>query len=142
MEIEIFKSKLSKGQLEAMAIDAVRKQMETVSPLESLRFAKRLKYFADKLITEAETEAKMVWDQEKDTYPDMNYTQGGAILDLNAFDYRKEIAEHLKAIDDQLKLAQRSEAPLFIVNLVTGEPTQVPKVPVKNYRKDTINVKI
>ena len=142
MKIEIFKSKLSKGQLEAMAIDTIQKQMENVSPLESLRFAKKLYYFSDKLIKEAEKEAKMVWDQEKEAYPDMNYTQGGAILDLNAFDYRKEIANHLKSIDEQLKLAQKSEAPLFIVNLVTGEPTQVPKVPIKNYRKDTINVKI
>jgi len=142
MKIEIFKSKLSKSQLEAMAIDTIQKQMENVSPLESLRFAKKLYYFSDKLIKEAEKEAKMIWDQEKESYPDMNYTQGGAILDLNAFEYRKEIADHLKSIDEQLKLAQKSKAPLFIVNLVTGEPTQVPKVPIKNYRKDTINVKI
>jgi len=142
MKIEVFKEKLSKGQLEAMAIDTVKKQMENVSALDSLRFAKKLKFFAEKLTVEAEKEAKMVWDQEKESYPDMDYTNGGAILDLNSFDYRKEIADHLKSIDDQLKLAQKSEAPLFIVNLVTGEPTEVPKVSIKNYRKDTINVKI
>jgi hypothetical protein len=142
MEIERFKSKLTKGQLEAMAIDTVKKQMENIDQASILLFAKKLKHFADVFVKEAENEAKLVWENIRDEHPEMNYTSGGALYDLNQFEYRKQIAEHLKEIDDQLKKAAKSDNPQFVPNIITGEVISVPKIKPKGYRKDSINVKL
>lgn len=142
MDIERFKSKLSKDQLEAMAIDAVKKQLENVDQATALRFAKKLKFFADVLVKEAETEARQVWENIRDDNADMTYTQGGDILDYNEFEYRKQVADHLKDIDKAIRLAQTSEMPLHITNTTTGEVLEVPKVSIKDYRKDSINVRL
>ncbi len=141
MEIEYFKSKLTKGQLEAMAIDAVKKQLENADEYQIYRFAKKLKFFSEHLVKESEEKLKDVWT-ESDRPEDMNYTTGDVILNLDEFEYRKFIAEHLKEVDEALKMAAKSKEPHFVVNIITGEVTSVPKVSIKSYRKDSINVKI
>ena len=141
MEIERFKSKLSRDQLQAIAIDTVRKQLYNVSEYDVYRFAKRLVYFAGELVKESEDKLKDVWTSS-DKPADMNYTTGGEILDLNEFEYRKEIAEHLKYIDKQIKAAFKSDDPVFVPNIKTGEVLQVTKVSIKDYRKDSIRVEI
>ena len=137
MEIERFKSKLSKGQLETMAIDTVTKFMESTNELEILSFAKKLKFFTDILIKESESKAKMVWDQLRHDYPNMNYTNGGVIIDYSQDAEYHDLAERLKARRELLDLAFKRKDPVF-----DEEGIEVPKVPVKGYRKDSINVKI
>jgi len=142
MNIERFKSKLSKGQLEALAIDTVKQQLESVDQATALRFAKKLKFFSDILVREAETEARQVWEMIRDDNKDLSYTQGGAILNLDEFEYRKQLADHLKEIDEALKLAHRMDNPMQIINIQTGEVLQVPKVSIKGYRKDSIRFEL
>ena len=142
MELERFKSNLNKGQLEAMAIDTEKKYLESTDPLEILQFAKKLLYFATEFKEEAEKEAKLVWETHKIDYPSMSYTVGGVILDLNGFDYRKKIADHLKSVDEQIKRAYKTKDPVFIASIITGEIISVPKVKMTGARKDSINVKI
>ena len=137
MEIERFKSKLSKGQLEAMAVDTVKNYMDEISALEILSFAKKLKVFSDTLIKESEAEAKMVWDHEKSDYPNMNYTQGGAIYDYKEDPVYASIALMLEQRTELLKTAVKLKDPVY-----DSEGIEVPKVKVKGYRKDSINVKI
>ncbi len=137
MEIESFKTKLTKGQLQAMAIETVKTWLDTVSALDALTFAKRLKVFTDQLISYSEGQAKMVWDQEKSNYPNMTYTQGGAIKDYEEDPIYASI---------KLMLSQRKELldAAFKMNeaIYDHDGVEVPKVKVKNYWKDSINVKI
>ena len=142
MNIERFKSKLSKNQLEALAIDTVKQQLENVDQATALKFAKKLKFFADVLVKEAETEARQVWELIRDDNTDLSYTNGGVILDFNEFEYRKQVEAHLKEIDEALKLARKMENPLQIVNIQTGEVLEVPKVSIKGYRKDSIRFEL
>ena len=137
MEIERFKSNLNKGQLKAMAIDTVKKYLDEIPALDILHFAKKLKIFSDELIKESETEAKMVWDQDKGNYPNMNYTQGGAIYDYKEDPVFASIALMLEQRTELLKTAIKLKDPVY-----DSEGVEVPKVKVKGYRKDSINVKI
>lgn len=137
MEIERFKTKLTKGQLQAMAIDTVKTWLDTVSALDALTFAKRLKVFTDELIKESETEAKMIWDNEKSNYPNMNYTQGGAIKDYEEDPIYSSIKLMLGERKELLDTAFKMKDAIY-----DNEGIEVPKVPIKTYRKDSINVKI
>jgi hypothetical protein len=137
MNLELFKSKLSKGQLEAMAIDTVRKQMENVSPMESLIFAKKLKYFTDVLLKEAETEAKQVWDNEKESYPNCTYNDGGFLLDYDQDPVHKELSDKRKERKELLNAAFKIKE-----YIVDEDGVQVPKVKIKSYRKPSIHVKL
>jgi len=137
MELERFKSKLSKSQLKNMAIDTVRKYMETSNPLDILTFAKKLLLFSTTLVKEAEDESKMVWDKDKNDYPDMNYTQGGAIYNWEEDPVYNSIKIMLADRVELLKTAVRVKDPIF-----DNEGCEVPKVSIKTYRKDSINVKI
>ncbi len=137
MEIERFKTKLTKGQLQAMAIDTVKTWLDTVSALDALTFAKRLKVFTDQLIIESETEAKMIWDNEKSNYPNMNYTQGGAIKDYEEdpiyASIKLMLGERKELLDTAFKMTEA---------IYDNDGVEVPKVPIKTYRKDSINVNI
>ena len=137
MNLEYFKSNLNKGQLEAIAIDTVRKHLESVDPLEALVFAKKLKFFADKLTTEAEKEAKHVWEQHKDAYPNCTYTNGGFLLDYSGDPVYSEIQDKLKERKELLDMAFKHKEIIF-----DSEGAEVPKVKIKSYRKDSINVKL
>lgn len=137
MEIERFKSNLSKSEIKNMAIDTVRKYLDSTSALDVLSFAKKLILFSDTLVKEAETEAKMVWDQEKGNYPNMNYTQGGTIYDFDKDPVYKSIKKMLADRTELLKTALKIDS-----DVVDGDGVIVPKVPIKGYRKDSINVKI
>jgi hypothetical protein len=137
MKLEYFKSKLTKGQLDALAFDTVKKQLENVDALEALEFAKKLKHFSETLVNEAEIEAKLVWDQLKGDYPQMNYTQGGAIYNYSADPVYADLAAKLKERKTLLDTAVKLSDDVF-----DSEGVEVPKIPIKNYRKDSINVKI
>jgi hypothetical protein len=137
MELERFKSKLSKGQLEAMAIDTVKKYMETQNPLDVLTFAKKLLHFSNVLVKESEKEGKMVWDNNKSDYPDMNYTSGGAIFDWDSDPVYASIKLMLSERLELLRTAVKIKEPFF-----DKDGIEVPKCPLKGYRKDSINVKI
>lgn len=137
MNIEHFKSKLNKGQLEAMAIDTVKKFMESTNQLEVLSFAKKLKFFSEVLLKESESEAMLVWDQLKNDYPNMNYTNGGHILNYDEDPVYYSIKLMLNDRKDLLDLAFKMKETIF-----DKEGIEVPKVSVKGYRKDSINVKI
>lgn len=137
MELERFKSKLSKGQLEAMAIDTVKKYMETQNPLDILSFAKKLIHFSGVLVKEAESEAKMVWDNNKSDYPNMNYTSGGAIFDWDSDPVYASIKLMLSERLELLRTAVKIKEPFF-----DKDGIEVPKCKLKGYRKDSINVKI
>ena len=137
MEIERFKTKLSKGLLKGMAVDTVKQWIETVSPLDALTFAKRLKVFSDELIRVSEIDAKMVWDQEKSNYPDMTYTIGGVLKDYEQDPIYNSIKIMLSERKELLDTAFKVKDKIF-----DNEGIEVPKVPVKSYRKDSINVRI
>ena len=137
MELERFKSKLSKGQIEAMAIDTVKKYIESTDPLEVLQFAKKLILFSNVLVKEAETEAKMVWETHKIDYPSMSYTTGGTIYDWDQDPVYASIKLMLSQRVELLKTAVKMKDQIF-----DGEGTEVPKCPIKGYRKDSINVKL
>ena len=137
MNIEYFKTNLNKGQLEAMAIDTVRKFMESQNQLEVLKFAKKLKYFTEILLKESESEAMQVWDQYKSDFPDMNYTQGGVILNYNEDPIYTDLQGKLKERKELLDMAYKQKDIIYDASGV-----EVPKVKIKDYRKDSINVKI
>ena len=137
MELERFKSKLTKGQLEAMAIDTEKKYLESTDPLEILQFAKKLLYFATEFKEEAEKEAKLVWETHKIDYPSMSYTTGGTIYDWDKDPVYASIKLMLEQRTELLKTAVKMKEQIF-----DGEGTEVPKCPIKGYRKDSINVKI
>ena len=137
MQIEYFKSKLTKGQLEALAIDTVKKHLDSVSALEALYFAKKLSFFAGHLVKEAENESFMVWDQEGKEHENMTYTNGGTIYDLDKDLVYSDLKSQLSERTELLKLALKRKDPIF-----DEEGIEVPKVPIKGYRKDSINVKI
>ena len=137
MEIERFKSNLNKGQLEAMAIDTVKNYLDEIPALDILHFAKKLKIFSDELIKESEAEAKMVWDQDKGNYPNMNYTQGGAIYDFKEDPVFASIDLMREQRAELLKTAIKLKDPVY-----DSEGVEVPKVKIKGYRKDSIYVKI
>ena len=137
MEIERFKTKLSKGQLQSMAIDTVKQWIESVSPLDALTFAKRLKVFSDELIKESETEAKMVWDNEKSNYPDMSYTNGAVMKDYEEDPIYSSIKLMLSQRKELLDTAFQMKESIY-----DHDGIEVPKVKIKSHRKDSINVKI
>ena len=137
MELERFKSKLTKGQIEAMAVDTVKTYMESTDPLEILQFAKKLILFSNVLVKEAETEAKLVWETHKIDYPSMSYTSGGTIYDWDHDPVYASIKLMLSERTELLKTAVKMKDQIF-----DSEGTEVPKCPIKGYRKDSINVKI
>ena len=137
MELERFKSKLTKGQIEAMAIDTVKKYTESTDPLEVLRFAKKLILFSNVLVKEAETEAKLVWETHKIDYPSMSYTTGGTIYNWDKDPVYASIKLMLEQRTELLKTAVKMKDPIF-----DSEGIEVPKCPIKGYRKDSINVKL
>jgi len=120
-----------------MAIDTVRKFMESQNQLEVLKFAKKLKYFTEILLKESESEAMQVWDQYKSDFPDMNYTQGGVILNYNEDPIYTDLQGRLKERKELLDLAYKQKDIIYDASGV-----EVPKVKIKGYRKDSINVKI
>ena len=137
MELERFKSNLNKGQLEAMAIDTEKKYLESTDPLEILQFAKKLLYFATEFKEEAEKEAKLVWETYKIDYPSMSYTTGGTIYNWDKDPVYASIKLMLEQRTELLKTAVKMKDPIF-----DSEGIEVPKCPIKGYRKDSINVKL
>jgi len=137
MNLEYFKSKLSKSDLHDLAVKTVSEHLENVSALESLIFAKKLKYFTDTLITEAEKEAKLTWEQNKDSFPECTYTNGGFLLDYAKDPIYKEIQDKLKERKELLDMAFKMKDVIY-----DSEGVEVPKVKIKSYRKDSINVNI
>ena len=137
INIERFKSKLSKGQIEAMAIDTVRKYMETANPLDILEFSKKLIHFSGILVKEAEKEAKHVWDTNKSDYPNMNYTSGGAIYDWDSDPVYSNLKQMLAERLELLRTSAKLKDPVY-----DSEGVEVPKCKIKGYRKDSINVKL
>lgn len=137
MDIEIFRNKLNKKAIEELSFSTINKLLESCNELDVLRFAKKLKYFADEMIKDSEERAKMVWDNMRSDYPDMNYTTGGAMYDYYKDPVYNELAEKMK----ERKLLLDTAVKLKDV-VADSDGAIVPKVPVKGYRKDSINVNI
>ena len=137
MEIERFKSKLSKSQLEGMAIDTVKKQLDNANPLDIYSFSKKLLFFANVLVKEAEDKAKEVWDQDKEGHPEMSYTQGGTIYEWMEDPVYESISIMMAERLLLLKTAVRTKDPFY-----DKDGVEVPKCKIKGYRKDSISVKI
>ena len=138
MEIEIFNNKqMGKGQITALAIDKVKHALVEHDALDVLIFAKRLKLFAEQFTKEAEENGFRVWDIEKSNYKNINYTQGGKILNYREDPTYQELEDALKERRELLNTAFTQKEAIY-----DSDGTEVPKVSIKGYRKDSLNVKL
>ena len=137
-----FREPLRKNQIMDLALEDVNKALETAksNPVENQIFFKRLKVYVDSFINGNETHAIDEFNKiKRDTFDGVNvsFTQGGAILDYDQDMIYSDLAAKLKERKMLLDLAFKMTDDIF-----DNEGVQVPKVKVKNYRKDSLNVRL
>lgn len=137
MEVTLFKQKLNKAQLEATAQQTVKDLMEHEDALDVLLLAKRLLFFAESMKKDAENEAMLIWNIKKQEHPEMTYTQGGAELDYTGDDEYMRLYTELGKRKELLNFAFKSKDDIY-----DHDGVKVPKMKIKGYRKDSINVKL
>jgi hypothetical protein len=143
LKLDYFKTPLSKHQIQDMAIDKAKEMLNENSAIDSHILLKKINLFITTMLKENEKQALMEWGKDKaDFYTNINHVVRGDTLNLNEFEYRQRIAEHLKEIDDALKKAQKSKDPQFVIDITTGEVRSVPVVSVKSHGSETLNVRI
>jgi hypothetical protein len=137
MNLDIFREYTGKKHLQQVATIKFQQMSYEENAMDILILAKKLKYFAEEFVKISEKEAKMVYDQEKERYNNVTYTQGGAILNYFQDEKYAELSELLRQRKQLLDTAHRMKEPIY-----DGEGVEVPKVKIKTYRKDSLNVSI
>ena len=125
-----------------LAANDVRKSIEVgkSNPVENQIFFKRLKVYCDQFIVENEKAAIDEYEKDRQRQFDgaeINLTQGAAILDYSQDLIYAELSEQLADRKKMLDMAYKMKEPFF-----DKEGVQVPKVKVKGYRKDSLNVRL
>jgi len=138
IKADYFKSTLTKGQITALAIDEAKNMLETTNAIDAHIILKKANLFLSTLMKENEKAALMDWDSSaKDFYTNVSYNQGGKILDYDSDHVYKELKDKLAERKKLLDTSFQMTDPIF-----DGEGVEVPKVKVKSYRKESLNVKI
>lgn len=138
-----FRESLRKNQIIDLASNDVKNSIEVgkASPLEAHVFFKRLKVYVDAYLVANEKPAIEEFEKHKlqKTFDgaEVSFTQGGTILDYSQDSEYRVLEERLKARKELLDFAFKSEDPIF-----DGDGAQVPKVGIKGYRKDSLNVRL
>ena len=137
-----FREPLRKRQIMELAIDDVNKSIEVArsSPVETQIFFKRLKVYVDEFIRGNETFAIDQYNQDKRTTynnVDVSLTRGAALLDYEKDPIYADLAYRLKERKQVLDMAFKMKDSVY-----DNEGIEVPKVPVKDYRKDSLNVRL
>ena len=132
-----FKSDLKKGQIQALAFDDSKDIFNNSDPLEAHIMLKKVKLYLDTLMRENEKNALLSWEQHKDDFDNVTYNQGGKILNYNEDPIYYSIKLMLDDRKELLDLAFKSKD-----NIFDSEGVQVPKVPVKSFRKESLNVRL
>lgn len=132
-----FKSNLKKGQIQALAIDHSLEINENENTIDFHIMLKKVKLYLDTLIKENEKNALLIWDQQKSDFDNITYNQGGKILDYSEDPIYHSIKLMLDDRKALLDLAFKSQN-----NIFDSEGVQVPKVPIKSYRKESLNVRL
>ena len=142
MEIERFKSKLTKGQIEAMAVDESKNIREVENCIDAHIYIKRAKYFIDTLLKENQTNALLEWDSGKaDYYKNVTLYNGKRTYDFKHIDVWSEMEGYKKDIEACAKRAIESKTPVLYVHPFTGETIVIDKPGVKS-SGETLNVKL
>lgn len=137
-----FREPLRKRQIADLANEDVEKSIEAglTAPVENQIFFKRLKVYVDAFISSNESNA--IDDFNKDKIKQYNgvnvsFTQGAAILDYSKDPIYEDLARQLKERKDLLDTAAKQTDPVF-----DGDAAQVPKLDIKDYRKDSLNIRL
>ena len=139
IQTNYFKSNITKGQIKAKAFDDSKSLIEQHDPIDLHINLKKAKIYLDELIRENERNALLDWDlASKDFYTGVvTYNQGGKILNYEKDPVYMEIKEKLKERKDLLDMAFKMSDTIY-----DGEGIEVPKVPVKSERKESLNVRV
>ena len=132
-----FKSDLKKGQIQALAIDHSKELYEHENCIDSHVMLKKAKLYIDTLLMENEKNALLIWEANAAEYRNITYNQGGKTLDYIKDPIYASIKLMLDDRKELLDLAFKSKDSIF-----DGEGTEVPKVPIKSFRKQSLNVKL
>lgn len=133
-----FKSTLTKGQIEALAIDEAKTMLETTNAIDAHIILKKANLFLATLMKENEKSALMDWNESaNDFYFNVSYNQGGKILKYEEDPVYKELKDKLAERKKLLDTAFQMKDPIF-----DSEGIEVPKVKIKSHRKESLNVKI
>ena len=142
MEIERFKSKLTKGQIEAMAIDDAKLIRETENCIEAHITLKKSKHYIDTLLKENQSNALLEWDSSKaDYYKNVSLYNGKRTYDFKSIEVWAEMEKYKKDIEALAKQAINSATPVLYEHPFTGETIIIEKPGVKS-SGETLNVKI
>jgi hypothetical protein len=137
-----FREPLKKRQIMELASQDVRNSIEMAksNPIETQIFFKRLKVYCDQFISDNEKAAIEEFEKDREKQfdgADIHFTQGAALLDYSQDLIYAELAEQLADRKKMLDMAFKMKEPFY-----DKEGVQVPKVKVKGYRKDTLNVRL
>ena len=115
-------------------------EMAKSSPIEAQIFFKRLKVYVDSYILNNETYAIDQFLKEKRKEFEgvtVSLSTGPPILDYNQDMIYDDLDKQLKDRKALLDLAHKRKDPVF-----DEDGAQVPKVKIKGYRKDSLNVRL
>ena len=133
-----FKTKLSRADIQEMARIEVDNLQGMNDPISLHIVLKKTKLFVDEMILRNEEAAISKWDAAaKDQYRNVQYNQGGAIIDYSKDSVYSELAGKLKDRKDLLDMAFRMKEAIY-----DADGAEVPKLKIKSYRKDSLNVKL
>ena len=137
IQTKYFKSNVTKQDIINLAKVHADEIKDMESPIDAQILFKKAKLYLDTLLTENEKSALMIWEQNKQDYPNVTYDQGGRILDYEADPVYLDLKEKLKQRKDILDMAYKQKEEFADSN---GEV--IPKVKIKSYRKESLNVRL
>ena len=108
------------------------------NPMTAQIILKKMKLFIDTMIGANEPAAVEEFEQDKERWGDIaSFSSGGALKDYSKDPVYAGISTQLKERKELLDLAFKSKDPIY-----DADGVEVPKVPVKSYRKDSLRIKL
>ena len=108
------------------------------NPMTAQIILKKMKLFIDTMIGANEPAAVEEFEQDKERWIDIaSFSSGGALKDYAKDPVYAGISAQLKERKELLDLAFKSKDPIY-----DADGVEVPKVPVKSYRKDSLRIKL
>ncbi len=108
------------------------------NPMTAQVILKKMKLFIDTMIGANEPAAVEEFEQDKERWMDIaSFSSGGVLKDYEKDPVYADLLAQLKQRKELLDLAFKSKDPIY-----DADGVEVPKVPVKSYRKDSLRIKL